>query len=113
MWGRRRVPSNEVVVTQRVFVGDPIAGYQAGSVDALYGLGMAGRTGAAVSIGASSAPTWRFSGDGGPLQNFRGSLGGSSPAGVRAGFRQALPATAPPIADPNPLHELLRRTQPR
>lgn len=104
------IPSNAVEVRTVRRGAHPIAIATAAAVDLNAGRGMTGQTGH-VRIGEKS--TRKFSGELGPLQNFRGAriVGASLNQRSAMNAQQALPNTHTPVSVPNPVMSLLARTQ--
>lgn len=91
MFGRRRTQQYVCVERHVVRGPEPIGSDTESGLDAVWGLGMAGAAGSHIPIGMPSGTcnVNRFSGDGGPIQNFgRGRFMGATPSIKRSLYEE-------------------------
>lgn len=114
MTARRRptsFPANAAPQTVAAFGVNPAGAFQAAAIDEQYGLGMTHLSGTPrIGTSASAVSGWRYAGDLGPLQDFRGgAFVGKSAANIRFTPNVGLPSTAGPAPGLSPVTDLLRR----
>jgi hypothetical protein len=101
--------ANAKPLTMTVFGVEPIGAFQQSSIDEQCGLGMTERSGT-VRIGNSGSPFvgYRYAGDCGPLQDFRGgAFVGKSASNIRYRPNIGLPSTSGPSPAMSPVTSLL------